>query len=109
VFERRGDDLRELLAPVSRLPREVARDWRDRGVDPDLFIGDGVDAYEDVIGSTWPAARRVLPAPPLAPIAGVLASRRGHAAVAPHAIVPVYVRAADAELARELGRTKNEQ
>jgi hypothetical protein len=42
----------------------------------------------------------VIPAPPLAPVAAMIAGIAPERAVPPHAIVPIYVRAADAELAR---------
>jgi len=100
LFERRDQLVSDILAPVSSPPADVARDWTERGAAPDAFIGDGVDAYASIVRDTWPAARIVTPAPPLAPLAAALAAHRTDAAVAPHAVVPIYVRASDAELAR---------
>jgi tRNA threonylcarbamoyladenosine biosynthesis protein TsaB len=100
LFERRGDRLSELLPAVSNTPAEVVTDWNRHRAAPDAFIGDGVDAYAAIIRSAWPSARLLTPAPPLAPIAAALASARPGAAVAPHAIVPIYVRESDAEMAR---------
>ena len=73
-----------------------------------LFAGDGAAAYASVIHG-WPSAAcadRLADTPLLAPavaeIAAARAARGG--AVRPHAIVPVYVRRPDAELARDGGR-----
>lgn len=101
LFERSGERLREVLPPVSMSPTDVAREWVSSGLGPNVFIGDGVDAYSDIIRAAWPGARLVMPAPLLAPIAAAMAARHPEDAVAPHAIVPIYVRATDAELARE--------
>lgn len=109
LYDRTAHEPREALAAVSRRPAEVVQDWLDRGVLPDAFIGDGVDAYAEHIRKAWPGARLVMPAPALAPIAATLAASRVHMAIAPHAVVPIYVRAADAELARERTKMKNER
>ena len=101
VFERSGETLRELVPPVSIAPGDVAREWSSRAIVPAVFIGDGVDAYAAIIKQTWPEARLVRPAPPLAPLAAAMAAAHPDSAVAPHAIVPIYVRATDAELARQ--------
>lgn len=101
VLERRGDRVRELLPAVSMPPNDVVHEWLARGFEPDAFIGDGLDAHLEIVQSAWPRTRLVMPAPALAPIAGVMAWQRSATAVAPHAIVPIYVRAADAELAKQ--------
>lgn len=107
LVDRRGQGVTPLAAPVSRLPEEVAREWREQDAAPDAFIGDGVDAYMPIVHEAFPRARIVTPAPALAPLAAALAARRPEAAVAPHAVVPMYVRAPDAEIARE--RTKRDE
>ena len=101
VFERHADQLREVVPAVSLPPAEVAGRWREGAVSPQVFVGDGVEVYREVIQRTWPEARCVTPSPPLAPAAALIACRRPEVAVAPHAIVPIYVRAADAELANQ--------
>jgi tRNA threonylcarbamoyladenosine biosynthesis protein TsaB len=96
-----------LSAPVALPPEQVLKLWiAERptlATDPPLFVGDGAMRYRDVIRATLPAATIVEP-PPLAPVIGRLAAARLAEAVAPHAIVPVYVRAPDAELARDRSR-----
>jgi tRNA A37 threonylcarbamoyladenosine modification protein TsaB len=101
LFDRSGGQVREILPPVSMPPEAVARDWITNGVAPGVLIGDGVDTYAPIIRNAWPDAHLVVPAPPLAPIAAGMAASRRESAIAPHAIVPIYVRATDAELARE--------
>jgi tRNA threonylcarbamoyladenosine biosynthesis protein TsaB len=70
---------------------------------PAVVIGDGAVRYADLIATAWPDARIVAP-PALAPVIGRLAGERADQAVAPHGIVPIYVRPPDAELARERAR-----
>lgn len=100
VFDRRGEEIRERLPAVSMPPAEVVHEWLARGFAPDTFIGDGVDTYPELVRDGWPGVHTIAPAPPLAPIAAAIAARRSDQAVAPHAVVPIYVRATDAELAR---------
>ena len=66
------------------------------------FIGDGAVRYADVIRAQL-GERAILPAatPPLAGAAGVIAAAEPGRAVTPHAVVPLYVRRSDAELARD--------
>ena len=109
MFERSGRSLRALEDPVSKPPGDVVRAWSLRGMAPTVFIGDGADAYAAIVRQAWPEARLVTPAPPLAPIAATIAAERLDHASAPHAIVPIYVRATDAELARMKDRMKNER
>ena len=88
-----------LIEPVSAPPADVLDAWRQR-VDPGTvtFIGDGAVRYQDTIVERAPA--RVIAPPPLAGIAGRIAVMEPSRAILPHAIVPVYVRKSDAELAR---------
>jgi len=64
------------------------------------FIGDGAVRYADVIRGRVGESAGVLEPPPLAGIIGLIAAERPDRAVNPHAVVPVYVRRPDAELAR---------
>jgi tRNA threonylcarbamoyladenosine biosynthesis protein TsaB len=64
------------------------------------FIGDGAVRYEATIRERFGHGAHVLPAPPLAGIIGRLAAAAPGRAVLPHAIVPIYIRRPDAELAR---------
>lgn len=101
AYAREGAALREIVPPVSEPPDDVAEAWRVRGLAPDVLIGDGVDAYLSLARGAFPRARLITPMPALAPIAARLAFHRVATAVAPHAIVPVYVRSSDAEIARD--------
>jgi tRNA threonylcarbamoyladenosine biosynthesis protein TsaB len=69
------------------------------------FIGDGAVRYGDVIRARF-GERAILPdgTPLLAGPAGSIAASDPGRAVVPHALVPLYVRRSDAELARERAR-----
>jgi tRNA threonylcarbamoyladenosine biosynthesis protein TsaB len=90
-------DGRQLLVPpVSSAPRAVLDAWQTAGdVRSAVFIGDGAVRYRDFVGEA-----RVIPPPPLAGVIGRMAAEDPSRAVQPHAIVPIYVRRPDAELAR---------
>lgn len=68
---------------------------------PVVFAGDGAVRYKDVIARTL-GARAIVrePAPALAGEAARIAARHPGRAVAPHAIMPIYVRRPDVELTR---------
>ncbi len=67
-----------------------------------FFVGDGAAKYRDTITSTLGGAVRVPEeVPPLAGAIGRLAGGEPERAVLPHAVIPIYVRRPDAELARE--------
>lgn len=105
-------DGREVVAPQARRPLAVLEAWsRDEGglklSDLDLFFGDGAMRYAAPIREALGPAVRIAGAPSLAGTIARIASAEPHRAVPPHAIVPVYVRRPDAELARDRreGRT----
>lgn len=87
----------------SASPEDVLANWLShtdlRGI---AFHGDGAVRYADrivkVLGQYVTVATSV---PPLAGAIGVMAAHQPHRAVHPHAIVPIYVRRPDAELARD--------
>jgi tRNA threonylcarbamoyladenosine biosynthesis protein TsaB len=81
-------------------PEETLRRWRAAGESPTRFIGDGAVRYAAIIRSTLDGSIEIDEPPPLAAIIGRLASESPERAVAPHAIVPIYVRRPDAEIAR---------
>jgi tRNA threonylcarbamoyladenosine biosynthesis protein TsaB len=65
------------------------------------FVGDGAVRYRDLIATRLGDRARVAPdVPPLAGIIGIIASERAAQAILPHAVVPIYIRRPDAELAR---------
>jgi tRNA threonylcarbamoyladenosine biosynthesis protein TsaB len=90
-----------LIEPVSAAPGTVLDAWRER-VDPAAvtFIGDGAVRYRDVVVERAGTRAAVIPPPALAGLAGQIAAAEPSRAILPHAIVPVYVRKSDAELAR---------
>lgn len=96
-------------APTVGRPREILDGWSSaiagRRV---LFVGDGAVRYRTLIESRA-GARIVDPAPLAAGAVALIAARAPERAVIPHAVVPVYVRKPDAELARDrrLGRTSS--
>jgi tRNA threonylcarbamoyladenosine biosynthesis protein TsaB len=100
IYERDEERVREVAVPVSWGPDRVIEQWTADGFRLRSLIGDGVDLHAGRLHASWPDARIISPAPALAPIAAALASRGAYPAVAPHAIVPVYVRPSDAEIAR---------
>jgi tRNA threonylcarbamoyladenosine biosynthesis protein TsaB len=90
-----------IIKPASSLPPErTLETWalRDPGVV--RFVGDGAARYAAVIGARLGARAHVMTAPPLAGVIGRTAATFPDRAVLPHAVVPIYVRRSDAELAR---------
>ena len=65
------------------------------------FVGDGAVRYRDAILTRLGGRASVRSeVPPLAGFIGTIASERSAEAVVPHAVVPIYIRRPDAELAR---------
>jgi tRNA threonylcarbamoyladenosine biosynthesis protein TsaB len=63
-----------------------------------VVIGDGMPATEPALREAFGPRLVAMDAPPLAGMIATLAAMRAESAVAPHAIVPLYVRVPDAEL-----------
>ncbi|HXG54763.1 MAG TPA: tRNA (adenosine(37)-N6)-threonylcarbamoyltransferase complex dimerization subunit type 1 TsaB [Vicinamibacterales bacterium] len=84
-------------------PEDVLAAWRSDGELRDVqFHGDGAARYADRIRAVLgPDTFVATEAPPLAGAIGRIAAAEPGRAVLPHAIVPVYVRRPDVELARE--------
>jgi tRNA A37 threonylcarbamoyladenosine modification protein TsaB len=74
------------------------------------FAGDGAVRYAGIIRARL-GERADLPAgvPPLAGAAGRIAAAEPARGVVPHAIVPLYVRRSDAELARDRARVDRQR
>ncbi|HEU4786860.1 MAG TPA: tRNA (adenosine(37)-N6)-threonylcarbamoyltransferase complex dimerization subunit type 1 TsaB [Gemmatimonadaceae bacterium] len=91
---------RPIRPPVAASPDDVLRAWEEE-LQPSAvrFVGDGAIRYAELIRATLPQAD-IAPLPPLAPEIARFAHAHVSEAVAPHAIVPIYVRPPDAELAR---------
>jgi tRNA threonylcarbamoyladenosine biosynthesis protein TsaB len=98
-------DGRTVLAPPTSLTPHATLDaWRAALAPfPRLqFVGDGAVRYRDVIGERLGAQADVAAATPmLAAAIGWIAASDPERAVRPHALVPLYVRRPDAELARD--------
>ncbi len=92
-----------LSAPTSAPPEDTLIAWRHAlGSTAAVFTGDGATRYRDAIATTLGTRACILdPVPPLAAPVARIAAREPHRAVLPHAVVPIYVRRPDAELARE--------
>ena len=93
-----GRDL--LIPPVSAAPAAVLRTWSSAAdISRTTFIGDGAVRHAQVLRELAPDVQVVSP-PLLAALVGQIAVENPSRAVLPHAIVPIYVRRSDAELAR---------
>jgi tRNA threonylcarbamoyladenosine biosynthesis protein TsaB len=97
-----GNVDRPLVSASAAQPQATLDSWTDAlGAHPVVFAGDGAVRYKDAIARTLGSRAAVLdPAPALAAEAARIAARHPERAVAPHAIVPIYVRRPDAEIAR---------
>ena len=89
---------------ISARPEVVVETWRHDGrleLETVAFHGDGAVRYADrireIVGAQVTIAGAAVP---LAATIGSIASSQPERAVLPHAIVPIYVRRPDAELAR---------
>jgi tRNA threonylcarbamoyladenosine biosynthesis protein TsaB len=90
---------------TSAPPDETLRAWRGSVKSATVtFAGDGAVRYKEAIESTFGDSARVLArVPTLAGAVGRIAAADPSRAVLPHAVVPIYVRRSDAELARDRG------
>jgi tRNA threonylcarbamoyladenosine biosynthesis protein TsaB len=108
VDAQRGEVFAQLFAaggrtdPLSAPPERVLEEWRAHTRLEDVrFHGDGAARYADrIVAAIGPEAQVARDAPALAAAIGRLAAAHPERAVRPHAIVPIYVRRPDAELAR---------
>lgn len=98
-----GSDGRTMLRGATSLPPgETLDTWRaDLPSGPIRFVGDGAVRYATVICERLGAGAIIAESTvPLAAVIGQMACEAPERAVVPHAVVPVYVRRPDAELAR---------
>ncbi len=97
LYDRAGA---ELVPPTAAGPADVLDHWRltDNTI---AIIGDGATRYETVLRERLESRVQILPPPPLAGTIARIAFEQPHRAVTPDAIVPIYVRRPDAELARQ--------
>ena len=97
----------EIHSPIAAPPDVVLDAWQLCSSEaPVVFIGDGAVRYRDLLAARLGTRARILEPPPLAAIIARIAFDEPHRAVEPHAIVPLYVRRPDAELARERRETR---
>jgi tRNA threonylcarbamoyladenosine biosynthesis protein TsaB len=90
-----------LIPPVSAPPRAILDAWAaNHEVRQTTFIGDGAVRHADLLRQQLGADTLIITPPPLAGLIGQIAADDPERAVLPHAIVPIYVRKSDAELAR---------
>ena len=68
---------------------------------PIRFVGDGAVRYASIVQARLGSDAAIVAPPPLAPVIGRIAAAFPDRAQLPHAIVPIYVRRPDAELARD--------
>jgi tRNA threonylcarbamoyladenosine biosynthesis protein TsaB len=101
LYETNGASV--LVSASSAIPADTLQSWRAAlGARRVMFAGDGAVRYRDVIAATLGSRAEILePVPALAVPVARLARLDPGRAVLPHAIVPIYIRRSDAELARE--------
>jgi len=96
-------DGRVLYEPTSRPPDAILDAWAGALDGRRLaFAGDGAVRYHQLIAERFRGSAEI-PAtvPPLAGPIGLIAAAAPGRAVAPHAVVPLYVRRSDAEVTRD--------
>ncbi len=92
---------RVIIDASSQTPERTVERWLAEGVGGPLqCIGDGAVRYEHVLRDAFGAGAAIAEPPPLAALIGAIALSFPDRAVAPHAVVPIYIRKPDAELAR---------
>jgi tRNA threonylcarbamoyladenosine biosynthesis protein TsaB len=90
------------IEPSAENPDRTLERWSPLLSDAQArFIGDGAVRYRDIIQRGRPSSVIVEPVPALAGFIGSIASDEPERAVLPHAVVPIYIRRSDAELARD--------
>jgi tRNA threonylcarbamoyladenosine biosynthesis protein TsaB len=92
-----------IQAASSLTPERTLDAWDLRGRGLVRFIGDGASRYQANIRARLEAGAQIQTTPPLAGVIGQIAARSPERGVLPHAVVPIYVRRSDAELARARG------
>ena len=101
LFDADGRVLRE---PTSLPPAATLDLWLNNGLATDAairFEGDGAGKYAAIIGERIAHATIASQVPLLAGTIARIADAARERAVTPHAVVPLYVRRPDAELARD--------
>jgi tRNA threonylcarbamoyladenosine biosynthesis protein TsaB len=101
LYEPDGERVRE--GPTSLSPGATLDAWRPalQGDTRIRFIGNGAERYAEDIRARLGERARIQGTSTLAAIAGRIAAADPSRLVNPHAVVPLYVRRSDAELARD--------
>jgi tRNA threonylcarbamoyladenosine biosynthesis protein TsaB len=91
-----------LVEPSALPPVQTLVAWgREVTAPHDIrFIGDGAVRYAEVIRAELRDRAAIVEPPPLAGVIGTIAAAHPDRAVSPHAVVPIYIRRPDAEIAR---------
>ena len=98
---------RMLTEPSSLPPAETLAASKALGITgPIRFVGDGAIRYRNTVETELGSALLLPEPPPLAGFVGLIAAAYPERAVLPHAVVPIYVRRPDAELARSRKMTR---
>lgn len=101
VFHRDRDALRPLTDALS-VPPAAALELHARELEGASFHGDGAIRYRaQIVAGRGPSVHVLDAVSPLAGAIGRIAAAHQDRAVLPHAIVPIYVRRPDAEIARD--------
>jgi tRNA threonylcarbamoyladenosine biosynthesis protein TsaB len=99
LYEPSGQQL--AIAATALTPERTLDSWAGAVTGgPVVFIGDGAVKYEAALHARLGSGVTVVAPPPLAPVIGRIAAADPSRAQLPHAVVPIYVRRPDAELAR---------
>jgi tRNA threonylcarbamoyladenosine biosynthesis protein TsaB len=89
------------IAATALTPERTLESWASALTGaPVTFIGDGAVKYEAALRARLGHGVAIVAPPPLAPVIGRIAAADPSRAQLPHAVVPIYVRRPDAELAR---------
>lgn len=101
-----GQDV--LIPAVAAPPAAVLTAWAEvKALSRAIFIGDGAARHGEFLRQRMGEGVRVVAPPPLAGLIGQIAFGNPVRADLPHAIVPIYVRKSDAELARARRAAQN--
>jgi tRNA threonylcarbamoyladenosine biosynthesis protein TsaB len=103
VFDRNGESVAARNEAISAPPAR-ALELQRGDLEGARFHGDGARRYQDQILATLGDVLVTPSVPPLAGAIARIAARHPERAELPHAIVPIYVRRPDAEIARDQRR-----
>jgi tRNA threonylcarbamoyladenosine biosynthesis protein TsaB len=90
-----------LDAPTVSAPEPLAQAWAAAGAGRVIASGDGVARTAGVLRAAFGADAALRSPGPLAGTLAALAARQPDAATRPHAVIPIYGRRPDVELARD--------